>query len=121
MKSLIRYAKLGGIFLGVILIVAFIFGLLNLIGVSYKLTSLLSIIVMIMIFLIIGIIEGMNTDKKGFIAGFKIGLVFLIIILLVNLILFQNPFKLSRIIYYVILLFSSVFGAMIGINRKKKE
>ena len=121
LKSLIRYAKLSAIFLSGILIISFFLGLLNLIGLSYKITSAINIIIMVAMFLSFGIIEGLNADKKGFVAGFKIGFVFLLIILLINLILFQNSFKLSAVIYYVILLFSSVFGAMIGINRKKKE
>lgn len=121
LKSLIRYARLSAIFLSGILIISFILGVLNLVGISYKITSVFSIIIMAGIFLTFGIIEGLNADKKGFIAGFKIGFIFLLIILLINLILFQNSFKISAIIYYMILLFSSIFGAMIGINRKKKE
>ena len=100
---------------------SFVLGLLNLIGISNKGSSVLSIIIMVILFLIFGIIEGMNTDKKGFIAGFKIGLFLLVLMMLINLTLFQSPFGISRLIYYVILIFSSVFGAMIGINRKKKE
>jgi len=121
MKSLLKYAKLSGIFLGAIIVSSLLFGLLNLFGVSYKVTTVLNIIVMVLLFLVFGIIEGLNATKKGFMAGFKIGLLFIAILILVNLILFRTPFMLSRFVYYITLLFSSVFGAMIGINRKKKE
>lgn len=121
MKILLKYLKLGGIFLGVIIITSLIMGLLNLIGLSSKITSVLNIIAMILLFLIFGIIEGINTTKKGFLAGFKIGLYFLALLFIINIIMFQSSFGISRIVYYLILLFCSVFGAMIGINRKKKE
>lgn len=121
MKYFIKYAKLGGIFLALILFLSFIFGLLNLIGLSYKATSILNIIAMVVLFFVFGFIEGINASKKGFLAGLKIGLIFLVIIMLVNLILFRTPFMISRILYYIILLFTSVLGSMLGINRKKKE
>lgn len=121
MKFIIKYAKLGGVFLAAVILLAFFFGLLNLIGLSYKITSILIIIAMVIVFLIFGIIAGINASKKGFIEGLKIGLLFLGLLVILNLILFKTPFSLSRIIYYIILVFSSVFGAMIGINRKKKD
>ena len=121
MKSLIKYTKLSGIFVGLIIVTSFLFALLNLIGVSFKVTTIIGVIIMIILFLIMGIIEGINSEKKGFIAGFKIGLLFIVIMLLLNLVIFQSKFSISRLIYYIILLFSSIFGAMIGINRKKKE
>lgn len=121
MKSLIKYLKLIGLFIGIVLIFSLLLGLLNLVGLNYKVTSVLNIIMMVMLFLIFGIIEGINTSKKGYISGLKIGIIFLIIMIIFNLIVFGSSFSISRIVYYIILLFSSVFGAMIGINRKKKE
>jgi len=121
MKCLFKYLKLIGIFVAIMLVISFLFGLLNLLGLSHKVTTILNTTFMIVLFLVFGIIEGINTSKKGFIAGFKIGLIYLFILLLINVVLFQTPFQLSRVVYYVSLLFSSIFGAMIGINRKKKE
>ena len=121
MKNIIKYLKLSGIFLGIILFISFLFGLLNLVGVSTKITGILNVVVMMIIFLVFGIIEGVNAPKKGFVAGFKIGLIFIIMSVLVNLIFFGNIFKLSGLIYYLILILISILGSMIGINRKKKE
>lgn len=121
MKELIRYLKIAGIFVGVMMISSLLLSVFNLIGLGSKVTSIVNIVIMIIMFLIFGIIEGANAKQKGFMAGLKIGLLFLLIIALFNLIFFNSAFGISRIIYYLILLFSSVFGGMVGISRKKKE
>lgn len=121
MKALLRYCKICGIFTIIILFISFSLGTLNLIGLSYKVSSIINIVLMILLFLVMGIFEGFNALKKGYIAGLKVGIILLSILILLNFILFQSSFEISRVIYYFILIFSSVFGAMIGINRKKKE
>jgi len=121
MKNIVRYLKLTGIFIGIVMFSALLFGLLNLIGLNYKITTVLNIVVMVILFLVFGFIEGLNTSKKGFVAGFKIGILFIIVLVLFNLIWFKSSFFVSRLVYYLILILSSVVGAMIGINRKKKD
>jgi len=121
MKALLKYLKLGGIFLGIIIIISFILSLLNYLGLSNNLSSIINILLMVILFLAMGILEGLNAQKKGYLAGFKIGLILIGLILIINLVFFQSSINVSRMIYYLILLFSSVFGSMIGINRKKKE
>lgn len=121
MKSLLCYLKIIGLFIGIMLLSSLFIGLFNLIGLSSKIGSIMNVIIMVVLFLVFGIIEGLNASQKGFIAGLKIGLIFLLLIALINLIFFNSSFGISRLLYYLILLFSSVFGGMIGISRKKKE
>lgn len=78
-----------------------------------------------LIILIIGLISGSyvlgtKSLKKGYIEGIKFGFLFLAVILILSLI-FKEKFKVTDFIYYAIVLSSTMFGSMIGIQRKKKS
>ena len=61
---------------------------------------------------------GKLAPAKGYLAGLKISGIFLLILLLLNLITSRTLFNLPTIIYYLILIISSVLGGMFGINKK---
>ncbi len=69
-------------------------------------------------FFFLGFKNGKISKSKGYLAGLKIGLIFIAILIIFNLIFLRN-FKISLLIYYLLLLMSSVLGGMLGINRKK--
>ena len=75
----------------------------------------MAIIIMIITFIIMGFLKGKSSNNKGYLQGLKIGGILVVILFMIS---FFN-FSLKTIIYYIILLLSSVFGAMIGINKKK--
>ena len=87
---------------------------------NFNTTSILFIILMIIIFLIIGYKYGKMADKKGYIEGLKIGFSLILVLLFINLVFYNSDFSLERIIYYLILILSSIFGSVIGINKKEK-
>ena len=87
---------------------------------SFNTTSILFIILMMILFLIIGYKYGKKADKKGYIEGLKIGFSLILVLLFINLIFYNSNFSLERVIYYIILILSSIFGSMIGINKKEK-
>lgn len=68
-----------------------------------------------------GLAIGKQTKQKGYQSGLKLGLIFIFIILLFKIIFYSNTFKLSIILFYLILLLASTLGSMIGINIKKKD
>lgn len=78
------------------------------------------------IFLLIPIISifigsyklGKLSNQKGFIEGIKYGIIWILIFMIINLII-KNFTPLS-IIYFIILIFLSILGSILGINRKKK-
>lgn len=92
------------------------FNYFNLIG--SKIVSILKIIIPILAFMIGGYIIGKRSLSKGWLAGLKLGLMFLIILILFNILGLNHKFKFFDLIYYLILLGSSMFGSMIGINRR---
>ena len=121
LKTLKNYGKTFLFFTITILLISILFSLLNLGGLmSFNTTSILFIILMIIIFLIIGYKYGKMADKKGYIEGLKIGFSLILVLLFINLVFYNSDFSLERIIYYLILILSSIFGSVIGINKKEK-
>lgn len=70
--------------------------------------------------LIGGIYIGDKTSKKGWLEGLKIGLEVIILLFIIGYLAFDQGLGLKNIIYYMILLVSSVLGSMIGINKRKQ-
>ena len=90
----------------------------NVIG--YKTVSLISFIVTIILFIAIGFMTALKSDKKGYINGLVIGGFNIVLFLFLAFILGAHP-KLNIGIYFLILLLSSTIGGMFGINYKNKE
>lgn len=66
-----------------------------------------------------GFVIGKNALKNGWLEGFKIGIIFILIILVFNLI-FIHDINMKSVIFYIILIISSTIGSMFGINKKEK-
>lgn len=60
---------------------------------------------------------GKMSDKKGYLEGLKFGGIVVLIFLVLVFLLDKLSFK--SVLYYLILLLTSVMSSMIGINRKK--
>lgn len=115
LKHLLKYVGYYAIFL---ILLIFICSLLNLIGVNSTITNLLIFIFNLLTFFIFGLKSGKKVTSKGYIAGLKNGCLFLLILIIINLLTNKNIFSLSTFIYYLILLLCSIFGGMLGINKK---
>lgn len=78
------------------------------------------------IFLIIPIISifigsyrlGKLSNEKGYVEGIKYGLIWIVLFIIISIIC--KVFDWTSVIYYIILLFISILGSILGINRKKK-
>ena len=116
LKSILHKYKKYLIFIGLIFINTIIFSLLNLLGISSNITNYLSIIVFIIIYFIYGFNIGKKSDSKGYIHGLKIGCILSLILFLLSI--FNISFSFKTIIYYLILILSSISGATLGINKK---
>ena len=116
LKYLLKYLGYYAIF---IILLTFICSLLNLIGVNSTITNLMIFIFNILVFFIFGFKSGKKASNKGYIAGLKIGGLFLLILVIINLFSARNFFNITTIIYYIVLLLSSTLGGMLGINKKE--
>ena len=121
MYKLLNYLKYFGIFFLFIIGIAVITSLINLTGIKSVTISKLSVILTAISFFIIAILASHNTKERGIILGLKLGLSFVILLILINLIIFKSPFNIDRLIYYIILIASSLLGGSLGKNIKLKK
>ena len=91
--------------LGIISIVLSFFGGINLFG------GILGVI---------GIILGRKSNNKGYLKGILFSTVCILLLTILSLI-FKFTLNMNSLIYYVILLISTTFGSMLGINKKSKN
>lgn len=117
----LKLLKLTGIFLIIEIMIVFITSLLNLIGVNQGITSIILLILNIIIFFIMTFNYGKISSNKGFLSGLLMGLIYIILMFLINGLLFKFYLKISTIIYYLILLIVSMIGGSIGINKKVEK
>ena len=85
-----------------------------------KVVKIISFVYMLLLFLGFGFKAGKETEAKGFLAGLKIGGIFLLLEFLMSLFLNRFEIHLFTFLYYGLLLLSSVFGSMLGINTKNE-
>lgn len=71
--------------------------------------------------LISGIYIGSKASKKGWLEGLKIGIGVIIILFIISYLAFDQGINTKTLIYYFILLASSMLGSMIGINKRKQN
>lgn len=83
--------------------------------VYFKLFSL------IMSLFIVGIYIGNKADKKGYLEGIKISILFIIISLITNYVVLKNTLSLRILLFYIICIISTVLGSIIGINKHTKK
>ena len=119
-----KYLKNLGISLlyiiGTILVLTFIISIFSYFNIiNDKIVSIFKIIIPIISLLIGGFYMGKRSIKKGFLEGIKLGVIFSLILIIFNFLAFGNSFKFKYLLFYLILIISSVLGSMIGINRKR--
>ncbi len=119
--KIIDYLKYIGIFFITIIIIAFITSLINLTNFNGVLLSKISIILTAISFFFISTIASPKSKDKGYVLGLKLGLTMIIILFLTNLLFFRSNINIDRLIYYLILLISSILGGSFGKNIKLKK
>lgn len=93
-----------------------IFNYFNII--NNNITNALKLIIPIISIIIGSYKLGKRSNQKGYLEGIKFGSVFLILTIIFNLIVKSN-FEWKNIIFYIIIILSSMIGAMIGIQKNK--
>ena len=86
---------------------------------SDKIVSVVKLIIPIIGLIIGGFYIGKHSNKKGFLEGIKLGVIFSLILIIFNLLILNNSFKLKYLLFYIILIISCSLGGMIGIIYKK--
>lgn len=121
MYKVLIYLKYIGIFFLLTLLIAITSSLFSLTSLSMPLINKLAIILNAISFFFISSLASHKTKEKGYKVGLKLGLLFILLLILINLIFLHTKFSIDRIIYYIILLASSILGGSFGKNRKQKN
>lgn len=101
-----------------ILVLTFLGTLFNYIGLfNSAFIKIIKVIIPILSMFIGGFVIGKKQGKKGWLEGLKLSSVFLVILTLFNYLGLNSSFSLKTIIYYIILIVSTIFGSIIGVNR----
>lgn len=82
--------------------------------------SLFKLFIFIITFLLSGIYIGKRSKQKYYIEGLKISGINIIIFILISL-LFKYGFNIKQFIYYILLIFITTLGSIIGGNFKKNK
>lgn len=100
-------------------VLTFIMTLLNYINLlKFNFVNIMEIIILFVTIFSGSFYMGKRATKKGWLEGIKFGCIFLIILILFNYLGFNIDFEIKNLVYYIILLASSVLGGMIGISFK---
>ena len=81
-------------------------------------SSILKLITIILNFFFTGFYIGKRSTKKGYLEGIKLGLTIITIFLIFTILI--SKLEIKAILYYVILLSSTILGSMMGISIKKE-
>lgn len=101
-----------------ILVLNLILTLLNYIGlINLNIINILKYFIPFIALFIGGNIIGKNSINKGWLEGLKLGLLFSFMLFVINFFFYDMDSK--QIILYMIILFSSILGSIVGINQKK--
>jgi putative membrane protein (TIGR04086 family) len=106
-------------FLLVVVIFAIVLTIFNYYDiVTNKLFKVIKVLIPSFALFIGGYKVGNSTNKKGYIEGIKLSLIVIVLLFMFSYLGFNASFNISLILYYIILIISSMLGAMIGINKK---
>lgn len=75
---------------------------------------------MIITSLISGFALGKKSNKKGYLNGLLLGLLICLLLFLISL-FFKATYNINTLIYYLIITTSSIFGAIIGVNKNNAK
>lgn len=113
--AILKYLKSMIVPIGILFILPLILGILNLFGVQTN--KVVILIIMAIGTFISGFYLGRNSLKKGYLQGALLGVILSLVLFLFSL-LFKNTYTASSLIYYIIIVISSMIGASLGIQKK---
>ena len=87
--------------------------------ISLKVLSILKFLIPLFSIFIGGFYMGRKANKKGFLEGIKFSIIFILIFITVSFAL-NEVINVKDIIFYLMILITSVLGSMFGINTKKE-
>ncbi|MBQ6285349.1 MAG: TIGR04086 family membrane protein [Bacilli bacterium] len=117
MNKIINYIKSISLFLLIFIIYLLIISLISYFELlSFKTIGIINYIMILLLFFILGFKTSHLEQNKGYLNGFIVSLVLIIIFTIITLIIDKIDF--SKLVYFLTLIASSVTGGIIGVNKK---
>ena len=105
-----------------IIVGIFIFTIFNYFNIfSDKITNILKMILIVGVFIFSGYYLSKRSKERGFLEGLKIGSIISILFLLISWLGINSSFNWKNLIYYLILIISSMTGGVIAKQGKQKK
>lgn len=120
MKNFINKYKISISYITLLFIISFIFTVLEYLGLPYKLSTTIEWLINIILVFIYAYINGTKSNLKGYLSGFRSAVKIWLILLILNLITFNN-FTFKFLAYYLIIMFISIIGGIIGKNKNSSS
>lgn len=86
--------------------------------ISSKSASILELISIILCLFINSFLLGKKASNKGYLEGLKLGSSISITYLILSVLIFSFHINFKTILFYILLIIISMFGSMVGINKK---
>ena len=118
MKNLLKNNQLFFKYIYITVIVSLFITILEYIGISFSLLSMLSILTNLLLVFIFSYKNSKNKLIRGYKSGIKFGIKIWIILFIINVVTL-NKLTMKCLLYYVIIMFISIIGAVIGKNKQK--
>ena len=113
-----RYLKIYSYTIIAIVIATLIIASLSYINIlSDNVSCIIKDVSFLIIISISSLFLGKKKDKKGYLEGLKFGLLIATTLFMLRII-FKKNIILKKIIFYILIIISSIFGSIIGINKK---
>lgn len=84
-----------------------------------NITKIMKYIIPIISVFVGGIMMGRRANKKGIIEGARLSFIIIAIFMLLSVIL--SSFKGQSLIYYLIIIITTIFGSLIGVQKKVQD
>lgn len=121
MKYIEKYIKRSlWTFLSIIISMLILTGLYYFDIISTNIYNYLKLFILLLNIFIQSYILGKNSSKHGYLEGLKFAGIIIVLFLVISL-LVKAKMRFRIIMYYSIILISSMFGGMVGISKKVKK
>lgn len=119
LKHLTKFKTTFKLYLYVISITTFLTFINLIIDIPNKTNQIISLILLSLYTLITNIKLGKKTTDKAYKTGLKNGLITSISLIILSLITFNFTFNIKTLLFHIIIIFISILGCIIGINKKR--
>lgn len=113
-----NYLKIFGYYFSILFIYLLTVSLFNYFELfNYKVLNIVSYIFILLLHVFLGIKVSRYERKKGYLNGFIVGLILVILFSIITIII--SKFSISTLIYYITLVLASMIGGIIGVPNEK--